>query len=96
VAANHPASVNAGGPRVGNSGRNTVRASKLKDINISFLKSFKLYESHQLQFRADFFNATNTRNLGIPEGRVNAAGFLDDTTTDGGNRRIFLSLRYVF
>jgi hypothetical protein len=91
-----PASVNAGGPRVGNSGRNTVRASKLKDINISFLKSFKLYESHQLQFRADFFNATNTRNLGIPEGRVNAAGFLDDTTTDGGNRRIFLSLRYVF
>ena len=90
------ASVNAGGPRVGNSGRNTVRASKLKDINISFFKSFKLYESHQLQFRADLFNATNTRNLGIPEGRVNAAGFLDDTTTDGGNRRIFLSLRYLF
>ena len=88
--------VNAGGPRVGNSGRNTVRASKLKDINISFLKSFKLYESHQLQFRADFFNATNTQNLGIPEGRVNATGFLDDSTTDGGNRRIFLSLRYVF
>ncbi len=90
-------SVNAGGPRVGNSGRNTVRASKLKDINISFLKSFKLYEAHQLQFRADFFNATNTQNLGIPEGRVNAkGGFLDDTTTDGGNRRIFLSLRYAF
>jgi len=89
-------SVNAGGPRVGNSGRNTVRANKLKDINISFLKSFKLYESHQLQFRADFFNATNTRNFGIPEGRVNAAGFLDQTSTDGGNRRIFLSLRYVF
>ena len=89
-------SVNAGGPRVGNSGRNAVRADKLKDINISFLKSFKLYESHQLQFRADFFNATNTRNFGIPEGRVNAAGFLDQTTTDGGNRRIFLSLRYVF
>lgn len=84
------------GSVVGNSGRNTVRASKLKDINLSFLKSFKLYESHQLQFRADLFNATNTRNLGIPEGRINAAGFLDDTTTDGGNRRIFLSLRYAF
>jgi hypothetical protein len=84
------------GPVVGNSGRNTVRASKLKDINISFLKSFKLRENHQLQFRADFFNATNTQNLGIPEGRVNANGFLDDTTTDGGNRRIFLSLRYAF
>jgi hypothetical protein len=84
------------GPVVGNSGRNTVRASKLKDINISFLKSFKLHEAHQLQVRADFFNATNTQNLGIPEGRVNATGFLDDTTTDGGNRRIFLSLRYAF
>jgi hypothetical protein len=62
----------------------------------AFLKSFKLHEAHQLQVRADFFNATNTQNLGIPEGRVNATGFLDDTTTDGGNRRIFLSLRYAF
>ena len=38
--------------------------------------------------RAVMFNATNTRNFGIPEGRVNNPGFLNQWGTDGGNRRI--------
>ena len=33
------------------------------------------------------FNATNTRNFGIPEGRINSANFLNEKGTDGGNRR---------
>ena len=42
------------------------------------------------------FNATNTRNFGIPEGRVNNPGFLNQWGTDGGNRRIWGALRFVF
>ena len=44
----------------------------------------------------DFFNLTNTRNFGIPEARINNAGFLNQWNTDGGNRRITFTLRYVF
>jgi len=42
------------------------------------------------------FNATNTRNFGIPDGRINSANFLNEKGTDGGNREIWLSARYVF
>jgi hypothetical protein len=46
--------------------------------------------------RADFFNLSNTRNFGIPEARINNAGFGNQWGTDGGNRRIFVSLKYQF
>ncbi len=42
------------------------------------------------------FNATNSRNFGIPESRINAANFLDEKGTNGGSRFIWLSVRYVF
>ena len=43
------------------------------------------------------FNATNTRNFGIPEGRINNANFLNQWGTDGGSRaRIWGALRFVF
>ena len=44
------------------------------------------------------FNLPNHRNFGIPAANISApAGtFLNEQTTDGGNRRIFLSLRYLF
>ena len=49
-----------------------------------------------LQIRVEMFNATNTRNFGIPDGRVNSANFLNQWATDGGNRRIWAALRYTF
>lgn len=49
-----------------------------------------------LQFRVDFFNLTNTRNFGIPEARITNSGFLDEGSTDSGNRRIFFGLKYSF
>lgn len=82
--------------RIGNAGRNILRADGIGDLGFGFLKNLRLRESQMLQFRADMFNATNTRNFGIPEGRVNSANFLNQWGTDGGNRRIILGLRYVF
>ena len=49
-----------------------------------------------VQLRIEMFNATNTRNFGIPDGRVNSANFLNEKGTNGGNRFIWLSARYVF
>lgn len=86
-----------GSIRVGNSGRNILRADGIQNIDLGILKNTRLFEGHQLQFRADMFNATNTRNFGIPNATVTAgANFLNQWATNGGNRRIVLGLRYLF
>ena len=84
------------GKRVGNAGRNTLRADGIQNIDFGILKNTTLFEGHSLQFRADMFNATNTRNFGIPNGTVTSANFLNQWATNGGNRRIVLGLRYTF
>ena len=88
----------APGDRFGNLGRNVLRGDGIGNVDLSISKTTRLFsERHSLQFRADFFNLTNTRNFGIPEARItNPAGFLDEASTDGGNRRIFLGLKYSF
>ena len=84
------------GVRVGNVGRNTLRADRLGQIDMGFIKNTRIAEGHNLQFRAEMYNATNSRNFGIPEGRVNSSNFLNQWGTDGGNRRVFFALRYQF
>ena len=87
----------APGDRFGNLGRNVLRGDGIGNLDLSISKSLRLFaEGHLLQFRADFFNLTNTRNFGIPEAVITNSGFLDEKSTDGGNRRIFLGLRYTF
>lgn len=82
--------------RVGNIGRNALRADGIQNIDFGLIKNTQIRENHRLQFRAEFYNATNTRNFGIPESRLNSGNFLNQWGTDGGNRRIVLALRYVF
>jgi hypothetical protein len=87
----------APGDRFGKVGRNVLRADGISNLDLSLSKTTRLFaEHHTLQFRADFFNITNTRNFGIPEARITNSGFLDEKSTDGGNRRIFLGLKYSF
>lgn len=82
--------------RFGNAGRNILRSDGIQNFDFSVLKSTRITETHRIQFRADFFNLTNTRNFGIPEARVNNAGFGNQFTTDGGSRKIYMSLKYLF
>jgi hypothetical protein len=83
--------------RFGNVGRNVLRSAGIRNADFSLLKSTRIRESHEIQLRADFFDLTNTRNFGIPDSHINnRSGFGNVSNTDGGNRRIFLSLRYVF
>lgn len=86
-----------GSVRVGNTGRNILRADGIQNLDLGILKNTRVHEGHTLQFRADMFNATNTRNFGIPNATVTAgANFLNQWATNGGNRRIILGLRYMF
>ena len=90
------------GERVGNAGRNILRADGIGNVDFGILKNTTIGENQRLQLRADFFNATNTRNFGIPDGRAFStsgapnAAFLNQWSTNGGNRRVVVGLRYVF
>jgi carboxypeptidase family protein/TonB-dependent receptor-like protein len=82
--------------RVGNAGRNILRSDGINNIDFGILKNTRIGENQRLQFRADFFNFTNSRDFGIPDSRVTSANFLNQWGTDGGNRRIIVGVRYVF
>jgi hypothetical protein len=85
------------GQRTGNVGRNTIRGDGIANLDFGIFKNTKILEGHQIQFRAEFFNATNTRNFGTPNTAVNSgANFLNQWATNGGNRRIVMGLRYTF
>ena len=82
---------------LGNVGRNTLRSDGIGNLDLAVNKSIKMpWESHMFNLRFDFYNLTNTRNFGIPEARINNAGFMNQWNTDGGNRRVTFTLRYVF
>lgn len=82
--------------RVGNAGRNILRADGINNVDIGIFKNTRIGENQRLQIRAELNNATNTRDFGIPEGRANSSNFLNQWGTNGGNRRIVLGLRYIF
>ena len=85
------------GQRTGNVGRNTIRGDGIANLDFGVFKNTKILEGHQIQFRAEFFNATNTRNFGTPNTAINSgANFLNQWATNGGNRRIVMGLRYTF
>jgi hypothetical protein len=84
------------GGRLGSAGRNILRADGINNLDLGIFKNTRIGENQRLQFRAEFNNATNTRDFGIPEGRANSANFLNQWGTNGGNRRIVLGIRYIF
>lgn len=83
------------GERVGNVGRNTLRTDGIGNLDLALIKHTRI-SRHVLQFRLEMYNATNSRDFGVPEGRVTAAAFLNQWATDGGSRKIWGALRYTF
>jgi hypothetical protein len=84
------------GERVGNVGRNSLRADGVVNLDIGIVKNTRFANGQNIQVRFEMFNATNTRNFGIPDGRINSANFLNERTTNGGNRRMWAAIRYTF
>src|SRR6185436_18791280 len=82
-------SATCAGERVGNAPRNFLRSDGVFLIDLGFIKNTRIAKGQNLQFRVEMFNATNTRNFGIPDGRINSSNFLNEKGTDGGNRRVW-------
>jgi hypothetical protein len=60
-------------------------------------KNFALFESHRMQFRAEFFNFPNYANLAGPNTNPNnQATFGKITNKTNDVRQLQLSLRYSF
>jgi len=84
------------GERVGSSPRNLLRADGIGNIDIGITKNTRFANGQTIQIRIEMFNATNTRNFGIPDGRITSTNFLNQWATDGGARRTWVALRYTF
>jgi outer membrane receptor protein involved in Fe transport len=83
----------------GNLGRNTLRAAGFWNTDLSVLKRFALpwggEANHRLIVRADFLNAFNQDNYGIPNNNMNSVDF-GKNTNNWGNRTITLGVKYSF
>jgi len=61
--------------RQGTLGRNTLRASPLRQVDLSLSRSMRLGDRKTIQIRLDAFNAFNVVNFGPPDGDLGNVGF---------------------
>jgi hypothetical protein len=90
----------------GNAGRNTVIGPRTNMADFSVVKSTRLNERINLQFRSEFFNIFNHPNLALPNVTVNSSAFGTIASTvdvangnplgDGGPRLVQFALKLVF
>ena len=80
----------------GNLGRNTLYSPAYTDIDLGLLKATKISERTNLQIRADAFNVLNHTNFSYPNAQLFIPGTGLITSTNGSNRVMQLSAKYVF
>lgn len=82
----------------GNTSRNVGTGPSLANLDVSVFKdiAFGGDEARKLQFRAEFFNLTNTPQLQIPNRTFNTPQFGTITQTIGDNRDVQLALRFIW
>jgi len=75
-----------------------LRGDSIHNMDLSFLKEFKIRESMLLQFRGEFFNFTNTERFAFPDLGVGSATFGEVTSTAPGStpRHTQFGLRFQF
>lgn len=79
----------------GNAGRNILSGPGLQTWNLSLLKSTQIAEQATLQLRAEFFNAFDRANFGLPDNFAGSPTF-GRIQTAGDPRRLQLGLKLLF
>jgi hypothetical protein len=80
----------------GNTGRTlNVLGPGLHNLDFSGFKNFHLTEQVNLQFRAEFFNVTNTPAFGLPDQVLSDAAF-GRITSAGTPRQVQFALKLLF
>lgn len=79
----------------GTSGVGVVRGPGWKTFDLSMQKFFRIREKNVIQFRAEFFNLTNTPQFNAPNRSVSSATF-GEVTGAQGERQIQFGLKLNF
>ncbi|MBK7927316.1 MAG: hypothetical protein IPJ98_07430 [Bryobacterales bacterium] len=99
-------------PRFGNAAFNNLRGPEFFNTDLGLFRNFQIGEKRTLQFRAEYFNWTNTPKFSQPSGGINnrltnpdgsyRGGVFEVTGTDSGGREpngdriLRLGLRLTF
>jgi Carboxypeptidase regulatory-like domain len=91
---------------LGNMYRNEITGAPFREWDFSIAKNWRFFERLNAQFRAEFFNLTNSRNYGPASGEplFNSTFGVSTSPVDAGNqvngegdaRRIQMGLRFTF
>ncbi len=79
----------------GNLGRNVMEGPGQVNLDLVFGKRFPVIENHVIEFRAEFFNATNTPSFSNPVSTVTNGNF-GRIIASGPGRVVQLALKYSF
>ena len=91
----------------GNAGRNIIRGAPYTNVDLGLTKFFNFTERVRLQFRAEFFNLSNTPRFALPMLRMNDPSFgmmthtrnavnFGSSATSYANRMIQFALKLEF
>ncbi len=79
----------------GNEGRNAIRGPGIETIDASVFKYFAVSETKRLQLRAEFFNALNHPNFGLPQNDIESPAFAQ-ILQSSAPRLMQLALKFLF
>jgi hypothetical protein len=82
----------------GDAGRDIIRGPGISNYDFSVFRKFSVSERFRLEYRAEFYNLTNTPHFALPNAVVTSGtfGIISSTMTGFGNRRIQMALRLTF
>jgi hypothetical protein len=66
------------------------------NFDLSLFKSTKITERQRIEFRAEFFNAFNHPNFGLPGGNISTPSTFGVITSASAPRIIQLGVKYYF
>jgi hypothetical protein len=81
---------------LGNAARTTLYGPGQVNFDTSVFKPFKVTETSNLQFRAEFFNIANHAQFAVPATTFGAVTFGKITSTVNTARQIQFALKYIF
>jgi len=83
--------------RLGNCGRNTLRAPGLAQLDLNLTRNFPYFgEGRRLELRWDMLNAFNNTHLGVPNNDVTSGQFGQITSLAGDARVMQFALKFIF
>lgn len=77
-------------------GRNTVRGDSFVNLDMALSKGFTFTDSQRLDFRAEFFNALNRSNFGLPIRMLGSPAFGSAVETANPARIVQFALKFSF